>query len=159
MRQRFLASASLVALLATAACGYAPATSPTQAASSATSLLSTSLKTGTFASTQSVGAQQGTCGGFSWTISNITATSVSGNFSATCNGSVQMSGSGSAQGTLANNGTINWTGNGTATVPGNSNCSISLSGTVEVTATGLRIPYSGTTCLGPVSGTEVLAAK
>lgn len=159
MRLRFLPVTALAALVATIGCGYSPVTSPAPAAAT-TSLLSTSLKTGTsFASTQSVGAQPGTCGGFSWTISSMTATSVSGNFSATCNGSVQMSGSGSAQATLASNGTINWTGNGTATVPGNSNCAISLSGTLEPTSTGFRIPYAGTTCLGPVSGTEVLGPK
>ena len=158
MRLTFLSAASLAGFVATAACGYAPATSPTPA-NSTLSLLSTSLKIGTFASTQSVGSQQGTCGGFSWTISSITATSVSGNFSATCNGTVQMTGNGSAQGTLASNGTINWTGTATASVPGNSNCAVSLSGTVEVTPTGFRIPYSGTTCLGAVSGTEVLALK
>jgi hypothetical protein len=44
-------------------------------------------------------------------------------------------------------------------VPGNSNCAVALSGTMEITPGGFRIPYSGTTCLGPVSGTEVLAPK
>lgn len=158
MRLRFLFAGPVAALLAATACGAVPQNTLAPNVATA-SLLSTSLKTGTFASTQSAGAQQGTCGGFSWTISSITATSVSGNFSATCNGSVQMAGSGSATATLASNGTINWTGSGTSTVPGNSNCALSLSGTLEPAATGFRISYSGTTCLGPVSGTEVLAAK
>lgn len=157
MRPRLL-SALAAATLVASACGSTTAMSPTPTMNAA-SLLSTSLKTGTFASTQAVPSQQGTCGGFSWTISSITATAVSGNFSATCNGSVQMSGSGSAQGSLASNGTINWTGNATASVPGNSNCAVSLSGTLEPVSTGFRIAYTGTTCLGPVSGTETLGPK
>ena len=46
----------------------------------------------------------------------------------------------------------------TATGPGIPNCPISLTGTgaVEDNNRTLRLPYSGTTCLGPVSGTEVL---
>ena len=158
MRARLLPAAALAALIGTAACGYKTATAPTQNTAAA-SLLNTSLKTGTFSSTQSAGSQQGTCGGFSWTISSITATSVSGNFSATCNGSVPMNGSGSAQATLGSNGTINWTGTAIASVPGNSNCAVALSGTLEPALTGFKISYSGTTCLGPVSGTETLGPK
>ena len=69
-----------------------------------------------------------------------------------------MSGSGSAQATLGANG-ISWSGSGVASVPGNASCAISLSGTAEITASGFKIPYSGTTCLGPVSGTETLGKK
>jgi hypothetical protein len=36
---------------------------------------------------------------------------------------------------------------------------MSLNGTAELGATTIRIPYSGTTCLGPVSGVENLNRK
>jgi hypothetical protein len=47
---------------------------------------------------------------------------------------------------------------GNASVAAIANCPFSLSGTGSIEDNGntLRIPYSGTTCLGPVSGTEVL---
>ena len=120
--------------------------------------MTSGLGIGTWSSTKSMASQQGTCGGFTWTITSLTATAVSGSFSATCNGSVQMSGSGSAQATLSG-GKINWTGTAVASVPGNNNCAVALSGTLDITPTGFGISYSGTTCLGPVSGTEVLARK
>jgi hypothetical protein len=66
--------------------------------------------------------------------------------------------SGSA--TAALSGTsITWTATGTAMAPGNVSCAASLSGTVEISATQIRVPYTGTTCLGPVSGAEILQVK
>ena len=128
------------------------ATSPTSAS------LTSSLGLGTYTSTSGGGAQANSCTNFQWTINQVTATGVSGSFSATCNGTVNVSGTGSANATISGNG-ITWSGTATGSVPGNSNCSIALSGTVEVTSTGLRIPYSGTTCFGAVSGTELLGKK
>jgi hypothetical protein len=51
---------------------------------------------------------------------------------------------------------VQWTGTGTATAPDLPSCAISLSGTAELGTDSIRIPYSGTTCLGPVSGVEIL---
>jgi hypothetical protein len=69
-------------------------------------------------------------------------------------GNMQVSGS--ATGTLSGS-TINWSANATATVPGVPSCPIALSGTATLEANNqIRIPYSGTTCLGPVSGTEII---
>jgi hypothetical protein len=35
-------------------------------------------------------------------------------------------------------------------------CAIALSGVATLETDKIRVPYSGTTCVGPVSGTEVL---
>jgi len=35
-------------------------------------------------------------------------------------------------------------------------CAIALTGTAELGLNSIRVPYSGSTCLGPVSGVEVL---
>src|SRR5262249_24940815 len=52
---------------------------------------------------------------------------------------------------------VGLTVSGTATIAGLLPCPFSLSGTgTLVDKTTLTIPYSGTTCLGPVSGTETL---
>ena len=47
---------------------------------------------------------------------------------------------------------------GTAIIAGIPACAFSLNGTGSIEDNGntLRLPYSGTTCLGPVSGSEVL---
>jgi len=36
---------------------------------------------------------------------------------------------------------------------------VSLTGTAELGVNSIRVPYSGTTCLGPVSGVEILNKK
>jgi hypothetical protein len=38
-------------------------------------------------------------------------------------------------------------------------CNVALTGTAELGVNSIRVPYSGTTCLGPVSGVEVLNKK
>ena len=95
------------------------------------------------------------CSAFQYQINSQTTSSIAGTFSATCAGGVQISGN--ATGQL--NGTaviIAITGN--AMIAGVLPCAFSLSGNGDVEDNGntLRLPYSGTTCFGPVSGTEVL---
>jgi len=69
-------------------------------------------------------------------------------------GNVQVAGA--ASGTLSGN-TITWNATATGTVPNVPACQISLSGTATLeTNNKIRIPYAGTTCIGPVSGTEVI---
>jgi hypothetical protein len=52
---------------------------------------------------------------------------------------------------------VNWTATATAAGAGvPTGCAISLAGTAVFEGSQIRIPYSGTTCLGPVSGTEIL---
>ena len=67
-------------------------------------------------------------------------------------------GTASAEGTL-NGSTITWTAAGNATAPSLPSCAISLNGTAELGVNSIRVPYNGTTCLGPVSGVEVLNKK
>ena len=93
------------------------------------------------------------CTNFRWSVAEQTATTARGSFSATCAGDLQLSGT--AEGALSAS-TIRWSAQGTATAPGLPSCAITLSGTAEIGMDSVRIPYSGNTCLGPVSGVETL---
>lgn len=93
------------------------------------------------------------CSDFKWNVTEQTGTTARGSFSATCAGDLKLVGT--AQGTLSGS-TISWTAQGTATGPGLPSCAISLAGTAEIGMDSIRVPYSGDTCLGKVSGTEVL---
>jgi len=97
-----------------------------------------------------------TCTDFTWTPAQQSATSAVGAFSATCAGGLKVSGT--AGGTLSGS-TITWSANGIATTPQISSCPIALNGTAELGVNSIRVPYSGTTCLGPVSGVEILNKK
>jgi hypothetical protein len=95
------------------------------------------------------------CGNFQYQITSQTATAISGTFSGTCGGGTTLSGNavGQIDGTAI---AITVTGN--ATMPGTTTCPVTLTGngTIEDGGNTLRVPFSGTTCLGPVSGIEVL---
>jgi hypothetical protein len=93
------------------------------------------------------------CTNFVWNVTEKTATSGKGNFSATCFNVIQVTGT--AQGTMTGS-TITWSASGVSTGGPTGTCPISLSGTATMTATDIQIPFSGSTCLGPVSGTEIL---
>ena len=95
------------------------------------------------------------CGNFQYQIASQTSSSISGTFSGTCGGGLTISGS--VSGTL--NGTaVSLTATGTASMPGIPSCPFTLNGngTIEDNGNTLRMPFTGETCLGPVSGTEVL---
>ncbi len=94
-----------------------------------------------------------TCTDFKWKVSEQTGTSAKGEFSATCANDLKLSGT--AEGTLSGS-TIRWAAAGTGSAPGLGSCSISLTGTAEIGLDSVRVPYSGDTCLGKVSGIEVL---
>jgi hypothetical protein len=149
--KRLATALILVAAGASAACfDFATKTSPTPTA--------TTLLGGKWATTQSLpgvsGSLADSCVNFQWAVTSFTGTSGSGTFSATCMGNMQVAGS--ATGTLSGS-TLTWSANATATVPGFPSCPIAISGTATLEANNqIRIPYSGTTCLGPVSGTEVI---
>jgi hypothetical protein len=93
------------------------------------------------------------CTDFKWTVSEQTATSAKGSFSATCANDLKLAGT--AEGTLSGS-TILWLAQGTGSAPGLTSCSISLTGTAEIGIDTVRVPYSGDTCLGKVSGVETL---
>ena len=96
------------------------------------------------------------CTNFKWTPTQQTATSVTGSFSANCPGGLNVAGT--ASGTL-NGTTVNWTANANASAPEIPTCNVSLTGTAELGVNSIRVPYSGNTCLGPVSGVEILNKK
>ena len=94
------------------------------------------------------------CTDFKWNVTEQTGATAKGSFSATCAGDLRLSGT--AQGTLQSGSTINWSAEGLASGPGLPSCAITLAGTAEIGVDSVRVPYSGSTCLGPVSGTEIL---
>jgi hypothetical protein len=130
-------------------------TTPTSAAASA-------ALAGSWQSVQDVSGSiipdPNTCTGFTWTAISQTATTAAGMFSATCNGVVF---SGAANGTLTTTVSATWAANGAATGSGlpQSPCAITLTGTAQLNGNTITVPYTGNTCVGPVSGTQVLNKK
>ena len=96
------------------------------------------------------------CTNFKWTPTQQSATSATGSFSANCPGGLNVAGT--ASGTLSGT-TVNWTANAVASLQEIPACNVSLTGTAELGVNSIRVPYSGTTCLGPVSGVEILNKK
>ena len=97
------------------------------------------------------------CTDFKWDVTEQTPASAKGNFSATCAGELKLTGT--AQGQLTSGSTLTWSATGNATAPGLTSCAISLTGTAELLIDTIRVPYSGTTCLGAVSGVESLKKR
>ncbi len=95
------------------------------------------------------------CSDFKWNATEQTANSAKGSFSATCAGNLKVAGT--AQGTL-NGSVIAWSAEGDATTAGIA-CHIVLTGTAELGVDSIRVPYSGDTCVGKVSGVEILNKK
>jgi hypothetical protein len=95
------------------------------------------------------------CGNFQYEIATQTPASIAGTFSAVCGGGITLNGN--ATGEISGT-SVALTATGTATMPNAPACPFTLSGTGTIEDNGytLRIPFSGTTCLGPVSGTEVM---
>ena len=94
---------------------------------------------------------------FKWTVSEQSATTAKGSFSATCAGDLKLSGT--AEGELTSPDGLKWKANGNATAPGLTSCSIALTGTAELQVDSIRMPYSGDTCLGKVEGVESLKKR
>ena len=94
------------------------------------------------------------CADFKWNVTEQTAATAKGSFSATCAGDLKVNGT--AEGSLTGTGTISWSALATATAPGLTACGVALTGTAELTTDSIRVPYSGDTCLGKVSGVEIL---
>jgi|SRR5262245_12397150 len=96
------------------------------------------------------------CTDFKWTPTQQSPTSAMGSFSAKCPGGLSVTGT--ASGTLSGT-TVNWTANAVASTPEIPACNVALTGTAELGVNSIRVPYSGNTCLGPVSGVEILNKK
>jgi hypothetical protein len=124
-------------------------TSPTDSSSSVRSYLGTWIgpTLTTFPTAQ-------TCGGVQWKITSQTASQISGDFTATCSGGITLAGTVVAS--LGDAATIPWAASGTAT-QGSTSCPFNLTGTGTFQGTSnIVVNYAGTTCLGPVSGTETI---
>lgn len=114
--------------------------------------LSVTTLAGTYRSISSIPTAD-SCTNFAWSVTEQTSNSAKGNFSASCqNNTVQVSGT--AEGTQTGNNIV-FLVNATAVSSGVS-CAISLNGTAVVEADQIRVPYTGTSCFGNVSGTEIL---
>jgi len=154
MKRLILAFLAIAAAVGSAAC-FEFASKSTNGPTNTTS----QTLSGIWATVQSLPGSSGSladaCVNFKWNVTQITGTSGSGTFSATCFGTLDVAGS--ASGTLTGS-VVNWSANATGTVTGLPPCAIALTGTATLEANNrIRIPYSGTTCLGPVSGTEIIS--
>ncbi len=97
----------------------------------------------------------GECGGFTWDVTSVSDTSVSGTFGATCGSGLRVTGS--ASGTMTSATTVSISAAGLVEGAGVPSCAFSLAGVGTLSGTDtLTIPYTGSTCLGPLSGTETL---
>lgn len=116
------------------------------------SVLSVSTLAGTYRSINSIPSPD-SCTNFAWSVTEKTANSARGNFSASCQNNT-LAVAGTAQGTQTGNNIV-FQVNATATSAGVA-CAISISGTAVVETNQVRVPYTGTSCFGNVSGTEIL---
>jgi hypothetical protein len=147
--KHILSVALAIGIAATGACvGFEHQTNVTSPSGTAVNALM-----GSWVSASSVIPSPSTCTDFKWNATEQTATTATGSFSAICAGSLKVAGT--ASGTLTAT-TIAWSATGTATAPDLPSCAITLTGTAELGVDSIRVPYSGNTCLGPVSGVEIL---
>jgi hypothetical protein len=170
-----LVVATIAAAIITTACGFeherggnvlaptepgtAPAPAvPAAAPAPAPAQTTTPVMTGVWGGTNVAPPSASSCTNFQWRITNQTPTSLDGEFSAECAAGLAIRGTASGQ---LVGGTVPITVVGTATMPGIPACAFVLNGTgtIEENNNALRIPYTGTTCLGPVQGTEVLRRR
>lgn len=139
-----------VAASTTACFGYESGKSPTSPSAAGSGSLMGNWTSSSLIPTPS------TCADFKWNVTEQTGTSARGSFSATCANDLKLTGT--AQGNLTGS-TIDWSAEGVASAPGISGCNITLKGTAEIGVTSIRVPYSGDTCLGKVSGVETLSRR
>jgi len=94
-----------------------------------------------------------TCSNFIWNVTTQTSSDIAGTFTAVCLGNMNISGSGTGH---IENSTLSVSVSGTGSMPNVPNCAFSLSGSGPIVGETIKLPYSGTTCLGPQSGTVTL---
>lgn len=94
-----------------------------------------------------------TCGDLKWNVTSQDATHIAGTFEATCAGGATLTGT--ASGVV--DGNLRFDAAGTASGLGPASCPFTLSGTgILQTDSSLRVEYIGLTCVGTISGTEIL---
>lgn len=148
--KNYIGGSALALAVAAAGCAGFEHTSTSPTAAGVNALM------GNWISASSVIPAVSTCSDFKWNATEQTATTAKGSFSATCAGDLKVAGT--AQGTLSGS-VIAWSATGAATSPGLPSCAVTLTGTAELGAESIRVPYSGDTCLGKVSGVEILKKK
>jgi hypothetical protein len=162
MSRSLSACFAAVAVVAAAGCGYQHSTNLVAPTSTDGSRPSNNAPTGSgpLVGTWTSNAlpsvpTNGRCGNFQYQITSQTPTTIGGTFTGICAGGLTISGNANGQLDGTN---VALTITGAANGPGFPNCPITLTGNgaIEDNGNTLRMPFSGTTCLGPVSGTEVL---
>ena len=137
-----------LAVLANACTGFEHTLTPTIPSDTTLSYLGdwTSASLTSFPTPQS-------CGGVTWKVTSQQGNTIAGEFQVACAGGVTLSGV--ANGTIA--GDLTFQAAGTATGLGPLACAFTLSGTgVLQTASSILVTYAGSTCAGPVSGSEII---
>jgi hypothetical protein len=170
-RSAFLLSSTLAALIATAACGVERTTTvlgPTGTGTTSTTKTSTPSLLGTWvvqgtstaasvkpaASSPSALPDFSSCGNFRWEVTTQTATQVAGSFTADCADGVTVHGNITGQ---LGGATIPIVLSGELTRAGDG-CPFSLTGTgTPIVSQTFHLTYSGTTCLGPMQGSNNLS--
>jgi hypothetical protein len=93
------------------------------------------------------------CGGLQWKITSQNGSQASGEFAASCAGGIKLAGTMTA---THSETTIPWAATGTATKEATS-CPFNMTGTGTFQGTSnIMVSYAGTTCLGPMSGSETI---
>ena len=93
------------------------------------------------------------CAGLQWKITSQTGGQASGDFSATCADGVSLTGTMTA---THGETSIPWAASGTAT-KGATTCPFSMTGSGTFQGTSnIVVNYAGTSCNGPVSGSETI---
>ena len=141
----------------------APSTSSASSANSSSSSTSSSSSSaatvpaaaGTWASSAINGLPNlGSCSNLQWQISSLSETSVAGTVSALCGGVVTVTAN--LTGQMSGSDVVLLTANGSAVGLGIT-CPFNLDGTGHIQSSdAMLLDYSGTTCAGPVSGSQML---
>lgn len=93
------------------------------------------------------------CSGLQWKVTSQSGTQANGEFAATCADGVKLAGTLTA---THSDTTIPWAATGTATKDATS-CPFNMTGTGTFQGTSnILVNYAGTTCLGPLSGSETI---
>jgi hypothetical protein len=148
---RKLLAATLVASLASAGCFDSLLSSITKPSSpTPTGVQGLS---GTWSSVAPATSFSSTCSDFMWIVTDVTGDTGSGSFTAKCFNNMTVVGT--ATGKMSGD-TVAWTATAVGTSPSIDSCPISLTGTASLQNDQIRVPFTGTTCLGAVSGVEIL---
>jgi hypothetical protein len=108
---------------------------------------------GTWTGTSTVAPAAQSCGSLLWKITSQTGGQASGDFSATCADGVTLTGTMTA---THGETSIPWAATGTAT-KGSVTCPFSMTGTGTFQGTSnIALNYAGTSCNGPLSGSETI---